>query len=134
MGSFTICPQLGFIKAAARKQNQRCKDQCGSCHPPNMRPVPFVFRVRKSATIKLTHYQPQVVGQFDCGSRGVESDRFQAHIRGMSEKPKFHTKMVKDGRWTVAFTAGYGPAENIGDFAIALTAMAFTDQAGSLQP
>jgi hypothetical protein len=35
----------------------------------------------------------------------------------MSDKPKFHTKMVKDGRWTVAFTACYGPAENVGDFA-----------------
>jgi hypothetical protein len=35
----------------------------------------------------------------------------------MSEKPKFRTKMIKDGRWTVAVTAGYGPASHVGDFA-----------------
>jgi hypothetical protein len=48
---------------------------------------------------------------------GLEKDRRRAHIRGMSEKPKFRTKMIKDGRWTVAVTAGYGPASHVGDFA-----------------
>ena len=45
------------------------------------------------------------------------SDRRRAPIRGMSGKPKFHTKMIKDGRWTVAATTGYGPASHVGDFA-----------------
>ena len=35
----------------------------------------------------------------------------------MSEKPKFHSKMIKDGRWTVAVRAGYGPASHVGNFA-----------------
>jgi hypothetical protein len=35
----------------------------------------------------------------------------------MPEKPKFHTKMIKDGRWTVAVTRDYSPPENVGDFA-----------------
>jgi len=35
----------------------------------------------------------------------------------MSEKPKFHSKMIKGGRWTVAVTAGYGPVSRVGDFA-----------------
>jgi hypothetical protein len=35
----------------------------------------------------------------------------------MSEEPKFHTKMVKDGRWAVAVTTGYGPQSYVGDFA-----------------
>jgi hypothetical protein len=39
------------------------------------------------------------------------------YIRGMNEKPKFHTKMIKDGRWTVAVTTGYGPKSHVGDFA-----------------
>ena len=45
------------------------------------------------------------------------SDRRRAPIRGISEKPKFHTKMIKNGRWTVAVTPGYGPASYVGDFA-----------------
>jgi hypothetical protein len=35
----------------------------------------------------------------------------------MSEKPKFHSKMIKDGRWTVAVSTGYGPASHVGNFA-----------------
>jgi hypothetical protein len=35
----------------------------------------------------------------------------------MSEKPKFHSKMIKEGRWTVAVRAGYGPASHVGTFA-----------------
>jgi hypothetical protein len=35
----------------------------------------------------------------------------------MSEKPKFHSKMIKDGRWTVAVNTGYGPALHVGNFA-----------------
>ena len=40
----------------------------------------------------------------------------QARIFGMSEKPKFHSKMIKDGRWTVAIRTGYGPVSHVGDF------------------
>ena len=35
----------------------------------------------------------------------------------MSEKPKFHSKMIKDGRWTVAVSTGYGPVSRVGNFA-----------------
>jgi hypothetical protein len=35
----------------------------------------------------------------------------------MNEKPKFHSKMIKDGRWTVAASPGYGPASYVGNFA-----------------
>src|SRR5579871_743702 len=35
----------------------------------------------------------------------------------MSEKPKFHSKMIKDGRWTVAVSTGYGPESHVGNFA-----------------
>jgi hypothetical protein len=35
----------------------------------------------------------------------------------MTEKPKFHSKMIKNGRWTVAVAMGYGPASYVGDFA-----------------
>jgi hypothetical protein len=35
----------------------------------------------------------------------------------MSEKPKFHSKMIKDGRWTVAVKTGYGPVSHVGNFA-----------------
>jgi hypothetical protein len=35
----------------------------------------------------------------------------------MSEIPKFHSKMIKDGRWTVAIATGHGPASYVGDFA-----------------
>jgi hypothetical protein len=38
-------------------------------------------------------------------------------IRCMSEKPKFHTRMIKDSRWTVAVATGYGPATHVGKFA-----------------
>jgi len=41
----------------------------------------------------------------------------QARIFGMSEKPKFHSKMIKDGRWTVAARTGYGPVSHVGNFA-----------------
>jgi hypothetical protein len=41
----------------------------------------------------------------------------QARIFGMSEKPKFHSKMIKDGRWTVAIRTGYGPVSHVGNFA-----------------
>jgi hypothetical protein len=36
---------------------------------------------------------------------------------GMSEKPKFHSKMIKDGRWTVAVNTGHGPVSHVGNFA-----------------
>jgi hypothetical protein len=32
------------------------------------------------------------------------------------EKPKFHSKMIKNGRWAVSIVTGYGPASYIGDF------------------
>ena len=35
----------------------------------------------------------------------------------MSEKPKFHSKMIKDGRWTVALNTGHGPVSRVGNFA-----------------
>ncbi len=35
----------------------------------------------------------------------------------MSEKPKFHSKMIKDGRWAVAVSTGYGPVSHVGNFA-----------------
>jgi hypothetical protein len=47
----------------------------------------------------------------------LEKDPFRAHITVMSESPKFHSKMIKDGRWTVAVTTGHGPASYVGDFA-----------------
>jgi hypothetical protein len=50
-------------------------------------------------------------------SKTVQNDQFRAHIRVMSEKPKFHSKMIKDGRWTVAVTTGHGPFSYVGDFA-----------------
>ena len=34
----------------------------------------------------------------------------------MSEKPKFHSMMIKDGRWTVAVRTGYGPVSHVGNF------------------
>jgi hypothetical protein len=41
----------------------------------------------------------------------------QACILRMSEKPKFHSMMIKDGRWTVAVRTGYGPVSHVGNFA-----------------
>jgi hypothetical protein len=41
----------------------------------------------------------------------------RAHILRMTEKPKFHSKMIKNGRWTVVVTTGYGPESRVGDFA-----------------
>jgi hypothetical protein len=35
----------------------------------------------------------------------------------MKEKLKFHSKMVKDGRWTVAVSTGYAPISHVGNFA-----------------
>lgn len=35
----------------------------------------------------------------------------------MNEKTKFHTKMTKNGRWTVAIMDAPGPQTHIGDFA-----------------
>jgi hypothetical protein len=35
----------------------------------------------------------------------------------MSEIPKFHSKMIKGGRWAVAITTGHGPASYVGNFA-----------------
>jgi hypothetical protein len=37
--------------------------------------------------------------------------------RQVSEKNKFHSKMMKNGRWTVIITYGYGLASYVGDFA-----------------
>jgi hypothetical protein len=35
----------------------------------------------------------------------------------VSEKNKFHSKMMKNERWTVIITYGYGLASYVGDFA-----------------
>ena len=35
----------------------------------------------------------------------------------MTEKPKFHSKMIKNGRWTVRVITGNGPESHIGNFA-----------------
>jgi hypothetical protein len=35
----------------------------------------------------------------------------------MREQPKFHSKMIKDGRWNVAIKTGYGPFSHVGNFA-----------------
>jgi hypothetical protein len=35
----------------------------------------------------------------------------------MTEKSKFHSKMIKDGRWTVRIITGHGPDSHTGDFA-----------------
>ncbi len=37
--------------------------------------------------------------------------------RQVSEKNKFHSKMMKNGRWTVTIIYGYGLASYVGDFA-----------------
>jgi hypothetical protein len=53
------------------------------------------------------------------GSRrtsGLEDGRFGAHSREMSEIPKFHSKMIKGGRWAVAITTGHGPVSYVGNF------------------
>jgi hypothetical protein len=34
-----------------------------------------------------------------------------------TEKPKFHSKMIKNGRWAVRVITGNGPDSQIGDFA-----------------
>jgi hypothetical protein len=47
----------------------------------------------------------------------LENGRFAAHIGAMTEAPKFHSKMVKSGRWTVTIATGYGPSSYVGDFA-----------------
>jgi hypothetical protein len=41
----------------------------------------------------------------------------QARILGMSEKLKFHSKMIKDGRWSVAVNTGNGAISHVGNFA-----------------
>jgi len=48
---------------------------------------------------------------------GLEKEVSAAHIRRMTEKSKFHSKMIKDGRWTVRIITGHGPDSHIGDFA-----------------
>jgi hypothetical protein len=59
-----------------------------------------------------------VVLSLDCGSRiGDRTIPRQARILEISEKPKFHSKMIKDGRWTVAVITGYGPVSRVGNFA-----------------
>jgi len=35
----------------------------------------------------------------------------------MTDKPKFHSKMIKNGRWTIVVTARHGPESRVGDFA-----------------
>jgi hypothetical protein len=47
----------------------------------------------------------------------LENGRFAAHIGAMTEGSKFHSKMVKSGRWTVTIATGYGPSSYVGDFA-----------------
>src|ERR1700682_4590985 len=47
----------------------------------------------------------------------LENGRFAAHIGAMTVEPKFHSKMVKSGRWTVTIATGYGPSSYVGDFA-----------------
>jgi hypothetical protein len=48
---------------------------------------------------------------------GLEKGLCLAHIGMMREKPKFHTRMIKDGRWTVRIITGNGPDSHVGDFA-----------------
>jgi hypothetical protein len=47
----------------------------------------------------------------------LENGRLAAHIGAMTLEPKFHSKMVKSGRWTVTIATGYGPSSYVGDFA-----------------
>ena len=47
----------------------------------------------------------------------MENESPRAHIGVMTEKLKFHSKMIKDGRWTVRVITGHGPDSHIGDFA-----------------
>jgi hypothetical protein len=35
----------------------------------------------------------------------------------MTQEPKFRTKMIKDGRWTVVVVTGRGPDSHVGNFA-----------------
>ena len=35
----------------------------------------------------------------------------------MAEQPRFHSKMTKNGRWTVVVTTGHAPESRVGDFA-----------------
>jgi hypothetical protein len=44
----------------------------------------------------------------------LENGRFAAHIGAMIEGPKFHSKMVKSGHWTVTIATGYGPSSYVG--------------------
>jgi hypothetical protein len=46
----------------------------------------------------------------------------------MTEKPKFHSRMIKDGRWTVRVKTGYGPDSHIGDFATEEEAQRWIDR------
>jgi hypothetical protein len=47
----------------------------------------------------------------------VATEKLEAHIGWMNEKPTFRPQMSKSGRWFVAVTTGYGPDSHIGDYA-----------------
>jgi hypothetical protein len=48
-------------------------------------------------------------------SDGLKTDRFRAHIFGMT-KPEFYPKMNSSGTWFVAVATGHRPESRIGDF------------------
>ena len=98
------------------------------CHPPIARPS-SMSRLERIRTIPVVYggnragLSPRGQRAWQLGSSrrmGRICDRtipLQARIFGMSEKPKFHSKMIKDGRWTVAARTGYGPVSHVGNFA-----------------
>jgi hypothetical protein len=64
---------------------------------------------RAACTVAAPSHTPPKVG------RGRASVGYPG--RQVSEKNKFHSKMMKNGRWTVIITYGYGLASYVGDFA-----------------
>ena len=53
-----------------------------------------------------------IVAGFRAGTRSTPGTYSR-----MTEKSRFHSKMIKNGRWTVVVATGYGPASRVGDFA-----------------
>jgi hypothetical protein len=94
------------------------------CHPPVAHPA-FMSRLKRFRLFGGNRAGLSRRGQGGLATRpsrrmGRICDRtipLQARIFGMSEKPKFHSKMIKDGRWTVAIRTGYGPVSHVGNFA-----------------
>ena len=63
-----------------------------------------VFTVPR-ATSRWNHDDP---------TRKMDGSR---RIGALTVEPKFHSKMVKSGRWTVTIATGHGPSSYVGDFA-----------------